>query len=113
MEFNKDECAIKYSKDAAKINVSGTMRLFGAENYADISRVFNKAVEDQLPQLTLDITELRFLNSSGINVFFKFLIALKKQGVTQLKIIGTNNFFWQKKTLLNFQKILPSTELII
>lgn len=113
MEISMEECSIKYSKETFEILVVGSMRLFGAENYAEIAQVFNAAVEDEPQTLTLDITQLRFLNSSGINVFFKFLIALKKKKCTQLTIKGTTEFFWQKKTLLNFQKILPSTTLDI
>ncbi|MBN2718734.1 MAG: STAS domain-containing protein [Deltaproteobacteria bacterium] len=111
MEVKREECEISYTD--GEIVVQGTMRLFGAENYKEIENVFTHAVEDRLATLVLDITKLRFLNSSGINVFFKFLIALKKQGHTQLTIKGTDEFFWQKKTLLNFQKILPTTQLVI
>ncbi|MBN2527680.1 MAG: STAS domain-containing protein [Deltaproteobacteria bacterium] len=113
MEIQKEQCAIKYIKERSEILVSGSMRLLGAENYNEISDVFTQAVEDEPKTLTLDITKLRFLNSSGINVFFKFLISLRKRNKTQLTILGTNDFFWQKKTLQNFQKILPGTKLKI
>ena len=111
MEITKEGCSIQYKKETSEIFVVGTMRLFGSEHYADIASVLSRAAEDESPNLTLDITRLQFLNSSGINVFFKFLIDLRKRNRTKLTIKGTNEYFWQKKTLLNFQKILPGTAL--
>ena len=109
MEVVNEECSIKYYKDSAQIVVSGKMRRFGIENYEAFEAVFEKAVREKPPKLVLDITELSFLNSSGINLFLKFLIALRKEGTTKLTVNGTTRYFWQKKTLQNFQTTLPGT----
>ena len=50
------------------IHFEGTMRLSGAEAYQPILDLMDEVLETDPEQIDLDLLELEFLNSSGINL---------------------------------------------
>ena len=98
--------------DDKKVIFSGTLRLGGLKEYSPIIECLESSIED-CNNLSLDLKELDFLNSSGIAMFSKFVIAARgKQGL-QLTILGSNAISWQGKSLKNLQRLMPSLNLIM
>lgn len=63
----------------------------------------------QSPDLiTLDLTELQFLNSSGINLLSKFVIMIRDQGSSRLAIQGNSKPSWQRTVVKNLKVLMPS-----
>jgi hypothetical protein len=60
------------------------------------------------PQLRLRMTELGFLNSSGINMLYKYAIAVRKRGDLELVVNASSSIPWQGKSLPNLKKFLPT-----
>ena len=110
MEVKHDDYQIVFNEPEAAVLCSGSFRLRSSE-YVAITDVLNAAVDAKLPTLTLDLRELRFLNSSGINTLAKFVVRVRKQSVTILTVHGTKSYPWQRKSLRNFQRLLPSMTL--
>ena len=94
----------------ATVFFEGSLRLNTAE-YDPIWTLLNKTVEGDTKALNLDLRKLTFLNSSGINVLYKFAIALRKKGGVQLKVLGGKEVAWQAKSLPNLTKFLPGTDI--
>lgn len=64
-------------------------------------------------RITLDVRALNFLNSSGINVLYKFAIATRKKGDVQLVVRGSKSIPWQGKSLPNLKKFNSNFELVL
>ena len=95
------------------IHYEGTLRLSGTDAYQEILALMQTVLEQQPPVITLDLTQLEFLNSSGINLLAKFTIELRKHPEMAVKVLGSTRIPWQSKSLPNLQKLHKGVELVI
>ncbi|WP_305984937.1 hypothetical protein [Roseibium sp. MMSF_3544] len=99
--------------EASTIHYEGTMRLSGTDAYAPILEIMNSVLSSKPEVITLDLTGLEFLNSSGINLLAKFTIEIRKQPDVGVRVLGSKAIPWQSKSLRNLQRLHPSLELTI
>jgi anti-anti-sigma factor len=104
MHITGDDFEVLYDPDRAQIIFTGKFRLQGNE-YAEIAELLNKAADSDPELITLDLRDLRFLNSSGINTLSKFVIRIRKRDVSQVLVKGSAEVPWQKKSLRNLQRL--------
>ena len=80
----------------------GSLRLNAAPEYEPISQLMSQAMEKLIsegkPMLIVDVRELKFLNSSGINLLYQFVLKVRKQGGIGLKVLGSSSNAWQTKS---------------
>ncbi|MCC5618427.1 hypothetical protein LC605_25745 [Nostoc sp. CHAB 5836] len=111
MEIKTENYNIWYDAAAKAVIFQGSLRLGGMEEYAPIVQLLDNVVVERPLTLTLNLRELKFLNSSGINVLSKFVIKVRQQKNMQLMVQGSTNIYWQGKSLKNLQRLMPSLEL--
>lgn len=110
-EISESNYSIIYDADTSTVKCNGYFRLRGSEEYAPMMGLLNDIADLGLEKLNMDVSNLEFLNSSGINTLSKFVLRLRKAGSTKLTIVASEQFPWQKKSLRNFQKLLPGTDI--
>ncbi|HEV7405957.1 MAG TPA: STAS domain-containing protein [Chthoniobacteraceae bacterium] len=111
MEINTNEYQVW--TEESTVYFEGTMRLGGTDSYAPVNDLLTQALAANPTALTLDLTGLEFLNSSGINLLAKFTIAVRKQGGVLLTVRGTPRIPWQGKSLPNLKKLYADLVLVI
>lgn len=95
------------------IHYEGTLRLSGTDAYQPILDMMQSVLAEKPQTVVLDLTQLEFLNSSGINLLAKFTIELRKLPEIGMKVLGSTRIPWQSKSLPNLQKLHKGVELII
>ncbi len=99
--------------EGTAIHYEGTMRLSGTDAYAPILEIMNSILDAKPELITLDLTGLEFLNSSGINLLAKFTIEIRKKPEVGVRVLGSKSIPWQSKSLRNLQRLHPALELTI
>ena len=111
MEIKTDDYNIW--TEGSVIHYEGTLRLSGTDAYQPILDLMQGVLANKPQSVVLDLTQLEFLNSSGINLLAKFTIELRKQPDVAMKVLGSTKIPWQSKSLPNLQKLHKGVELII
>jgi hypothetical protein len=111
MEIKTDDYSVTLDEATATVICKGSFRLNGTEEYAPIVQLLNSALDKQPETITLNLQELQFLNSSGINVLSKFVITVRQKVKTGMVVKGSKKIPWQSKSLINLQRLMPSLKL--
>jgi hypothetical protein len=102
---------VLFEPDLNKVVFSGSLRLNGMDEYAPIVDLLDLAVDHNPNSLILNLEELEFLNSSGINMLSKFVIKMRQKGEIEILVKGSKTIPWQSKSLKNLQRLMPSLEI--
>jgi hypothetical protein len=111
MEVKGDDYKVWYDPSEFTIYCQGSLRLAGTEEYAPIVQILEYVI-DQAPQnIALNLCQLEFLNSSGINVLSKFVIKVRQKEKIKITVKGSDIIPWQGKSLKNLQRLMPALKL--
>jgi hypothetical protein len=113
MEIKGGNYRVWYDPAEITVYLEGILRLGGTTEYAPIEELLDKVLASNPQTITLDVRALNFLNSSGINVLYKFAIATRKKGELQLIVRGSKSIPWQGKSLPNLKKFNQNFEMIL
>jgi len=113
MEINADKYSINYNANDGVVTCSGSLLLNGMQEYEPIFQLLkNAALERREKDLTVDIRDLKFLNSSGINMMTKFIIYIGDVAILDLNliIVGYKRVAWQEKLSKNLKRLMPTLQ---
>jgi hypothetical protein len=108
-----EDYLVELREENRTIKFVGELSLGGPQEYSLIKDLLELSTKNEPENITIDLRELSFLNSSGISMLSKFVIGLRKYKLLQLIILGSEQIPWQKKSLKNLQKFLPGLKLEI
>ena len=103
--------SVAYEPETATVNLQGSMRLGDMREYGAIEKFLNQVIEQEPPVITLNLQNLKFCNSSGINMLSKFVINAREQNKVLIVVKGSTGIPWQGKSLKNLQRLMPSLTL--
>jgi hypothetical protein len=113
MEVRGENYLVVYDQATATIMCRGLLRLYGATGYSQITELLHYAADQKSARLTLDLRQLEFLNSSGINTISKFVIRVRNYNSTKLILKGSRQISWHGKSLENLQRLMPELEVVL
>jgi hypothetical protein len=109
MEFKDSDYRVWFDAAAATVFFEGSLRLATAD-YKPLSDMLDAVTARKPPSLTLNLRDLHFMNSSGINTLYKFVVNLRKAASTRLIVRGDSSIGWQVKSLPNIKRFLPTAD---
>jgi anti-anti-sigma factor len=113
LEIKDDEYCVRYNSETTTVTFQGELQLNGMDEYAPIMTLLDEAVNQQPSVLTLDLRQLEFLNSSGVNVLLSLVIKLRDKKTIQLIVEGSEAISWQSRSLNNIRRLMPTAQLNI
>ena len=99
--------------EGGNIYFDGIMRLVSAKDYTPILDLMMSVLASKPASITLHLTDLEFLNSSGVNLLAKFTIEARKHSDVKLVVKGTSEIPWQSRSLPNLKKLHPALTFLI
>ncbi|MGK7901085.1 MAG: hypothetical protein AB4352_06670 [Hormoscilla sp.] len=111
MEIKTEDYNICYESETVTVKFTGSLRLSGMEEYRPIVELLNQMAENEPPQITLDLRQLEFLNSSGISMLSKFVIKVRPKKNVTILVQGSEGIPWQGKSLKNLKRLMPKLTL--
>ncbi|MBI59994.1 hypothetical protein CL657_02100 [bacterium] len=87
-----------------EVSISGSMRLPSPLSYDQPFSLIKKSLENCTDTLTVNLTSLEYLNSSGITSLARIIIQARKDN-KDMKLIINNSIPWQQKTLLSLKQL--------
>lgn len=111
MEVIGDDYRVWYEASDTSIYCQGSLRLAGTEEYAPIVSFLENIIAENPEKICLNLCELEFLNSSGINVLSKFVIKVRQKESISITVQGSESIPWQGKSLKNLQRLMPALKL--
>jgi hypothetical protein len=94
--------------DHSSVFFKGSLRLSGTEDYAPILEMLKEALVNPAGRIVLDLRELDFLNSSGITMFSRFVIAVRDRAGIDLEVEASEAVPWHGRSLKNLQRLMPA-----
>lgn len=111
MELKGGAYSISFDEQNAVIVFKGVSQFPNLSEYEVIKNFLFDAAKKVMNILVLDISELRFLNSSGVTILSMFIIHLRKEQRIKLLIRGSRNISWQERSLNNLKKLWADVEI--
>ncbi len=99
--LHSNDYTIEFYEDKHRVTMKGTMRLPVNEYEDSINPEFISFSEKADNDIELDLTELEYLNNSGISFISMYLASMKKTG-QKITIVGNRDISWQSITMDNF-----------
>lgn len=112
MRAQSQDYDVAYVESDNTVYFKGSLRLNAALEYAPISEVLDQVLQRNTPgQVIWDLQDLVFLNSSGINMLYQFVVKVRKAGQVQMQVVGSSDVPWQQKSLGNMTRFMPTLKL--
>ena len=112
MEIKGANYRVWYDPANVVVSFEGILRLSSPEEYQPIEDLLSKVLETNPSCVTHDM-RFTFINSSGINVLYKFASATRKQGEFRFVVQASKSVPWQGKALPDLKKFNPNVELTL
>ncbi|MBF2085932.1 MAG: hypothetical protein IGS16_15165 [Thermoleptolyngbya sp. C42_A2020_037] len=115
-EINGADYSVQLSPQNSTVVFQGSLSLGSTADYTPIVELLESAIASVPPEsgspptLRLDLRNLEFLDSSGINMLSRFVIMMRQKPQIALVILGSEEIIWQGRSLKNLQRLMPTMQ---
>ena len=85
-EIKSEEYTVIYDPATATVMFEGTLRLYDYASYQPTEALLHRALAEAAAVITLDVHKLEFINSSGLDMLFRFAHRVSTRKGTQLVV---------------------------
>ena len=113
MEEIKDEkYSVTYDSATATVALQGILRVQGYLSYRPIEKLLNGVIAQGSPKITLDVHRLAFINSSGVDVIYRFAYKGHSQAHSQLIVRRlAQGAPWQERLERTIEVMAPDLQI--
>lgn len=111
LEIKDPDYSVQYDPKTQTVTFQGELQLSGMDDYTPIIALLDETIAQEPPTLTLDLRELEFLNSSGINMLLRLVIKVRDRTQMQLVVQGAEKVSWQSRSLQTLKRLMPRLDL--
>lgn len=110
MQIERDGYTLAYENGV--IEITGKLSIM-LEEYGEIEDFFEEIIETDPTDLTLNIKNLEYLNSSGIKtICVNLLLEAADIDGLKMKILCTDQYTWQRETVPTFEELMDDMEIV-
>ena len=102
---------VSYDEPTVTVNFEGVLRLQNIEEGEPITRLLNELAATAPDVILLDFVQLQLMNSTGLNILIKFMLAMREQNTSKMMLRASEKHFWQRDLIRGLQKFVPGSEL--
>lgn len=111
MEVKGQGYQVIYEPATATVFFRGSMRLYSVAEYTQIQEVLDRARASASPTITLDLSELKYLNSLGLGRLHGFTAQLCDDENRLIIVRGNSAIIWHERFLTNLSRAKPRIQL--
>lgn len=112
-EIKAESFQIQFTPRTQTVIFQGELQLCGMTAYAPIIALLDTAIHQTSSTLSLNLHNLKFLNSSGIYMLLRFVLKVRNQRKIRLVVQGSHQVSWQSRSLPSLKQIMPQLDLHI
>jgi hypothetical protein len=106
-EIKGEKYSVTYDPATATVTFRGILRVQGYLSYQPIEKMLNAVIAQSLPTITLDVHGLAFINSSGIDVIYRFAYKVHGQLIVRRLAQGAP---WQERLERTIEMMAPDLQ---
>jgi hypothetical protein len=112
-EISKDEYRVTYDAATTTVAFYGKLRLYGWAAYQPIEGLLRRAIAGEPEVVTLDVSELEFMNSTGIDMLYRF--AHKVSGHAGRLAVRRSKLPipWQRRLISTLEMMAPNLTVVL
>ena len=111
MNIKGDAYHVTYDPETATAVFQGSVRLLGVKDYETVKQLMDDIVTAAPETLTLDLRQLRFLNSLGTYLLMGFILKMRDNTSSHVIVHGLAGTHWQERAFGDLERLMPSIEL--
>lgn len=111
MEIKGETYRVTFDPATTTVAFHGSLRLRDVGDYDPINLLLDDVIVASPGVVTLDMRDLRFLNSLATYLLLGFVIKVREQAASQLVVRGAAGSFWQQRSFANLVKLMPGLQL--
>ena len=111
MLIQQDDFSIEILPDEKKVTITGTMRLSSPLAYEEFFSGITNLISTA-DHITIDISKLEFLNSSGLTSLGRLFMQAKGKNISG-KVIASKEIPWHQRSIVSISKLWANLEVVI